>query len=67
MVRKLDEKEKEGKENILTRRYRIGTRCWLERGGQKHRNGGGGRHRVGVNSHSSSLHGVEMILLTPAL
>lgn len=29
--------------------------------------GGGGQQRVGVNSHSSSLHGVKMILLTPEL
>lgn len=35
-------------------------------GGQKQRSGGGWQ-RVGVNSHSSSLHGVEMILLTPEL
>ncbi len=35
--------------------------------GQTERSGGGGQQRVGVNSHSSSLHGVEMILLTPWL
>lgn len=46
-------------------------RKWVlvEKGGSDEgRSGGeGGQQRVGVYSHCSSLHGVEMILLTPEL
>lgn len=49
-------------------RNEVGDRNWVlvGRGGQK-QSGGGGGQTVGVNSHSSSLHGAKMILLTPEL